>query len=50
MAVVPYQTVKKTPALRQRIFAALCAAAFFSSESVSDKELQPSGGGTLPKG
>jgi len=28
-------------------FAALCAAAFFSSESVSDKELQSAGSGTF---
>jgi len=41
---------KKTPVLRQRPLLPYVPLRFISSESVSDKELQPAGGGTFPKG
>jgi len=48
MAVVPVQTVKWY--IRQQNMLPYVPVRFISSESVSDKELQPADGGTLSKG
>jgi len=48
MAVVPVQTVKWY--IRQQNALPYEPVRFISSESVSDKELQPADGGTFPKG